>query len=202
MSTPRARRTIISFVDQYCALGQDFFPDIWSFDPTVRTPHVMFMHNMPPRGAPRVAPVVGAARAPGGRRPLARGGIAGGGHSRTGTPRGPGECGPVVGEAVRPCRRRGARAASTRTPTVMPLRRAMSRAGGVRVREVATTRGAGSNRLPRAAVAALERRPAGPGGARAVIPGGGRPPGHPTAGRRAPHGPRAPGATSRGVGVC
>jgi SRSO17 transposase len=58
MSTPRAPVTTISFVDGYCALYQDLFPDVRSFE-HFKLLHVGLISEISHKSLPAVAKAVG-----------------------------------------------------------------------------------------------------------------------------------------------
>ena len=58
MSVPRKPRTTLGFVDQYCALYQDLFADVRSFD-YFKWLHVGLTSESPRKSLPAIATAVG-----------------------------------------------------------------------------------------------------------------------------------------------
>ena len=58
MSTPRAPVTTISFVDDYCALYHDLFPDVRSFE-HFKLLHIGLISEIPRKSLPAIAKAVG-----------------------------------------------------------------------------------------------------------------------------------------------
>jgi SRSO17 transposase len=58
MSLPRAPKTTVGFVDQYCAPDQEVFPEVRSFEPC-KFLHLGLLAELPRKTLPAIARVVG-----------------------------------------------------------------------------------------------------------------------------------------------